>query len=152
MIPVGRAIRLWRFVKGKTQNQLARQSGIPRPNLSMIEQGARDVTVSTLRRLAAGLAIRPGVLADGLPPPAYARRHWSREALDRMARRLAGLPGALGADEKQAVELLCPLVSKKIRRGTALGKHNWLASEVMFGPSQMKNLLGRIEKFRQVKP
>lgn len=51
-----------------TQAQLASAARIPRPNLSHIEGGDRDVTLGALRALALALDVTPGTLADGIPP------------------------------------------------------------------------------------
>lgn len=71
-----------------TQEDLARKSGVSRPNLSAIERGAREVTLRTLRALAAALDVRPGVLVDGCPPNAD-RPPLMREALERVAEAAA---------------------------------------------------------------
>ncbi len=59
---------LWRQQAGLTQQALAKRAGIPQPNLSAIEWGKRDVSLGTMRALAATLGVRPGILADGVPP------------------------------------------------------------------------------------
>ena len=151
MLPTGRAITLWRFEKGLTQAGLAQRSGVPRPNLSLIEQGARDVTVSTVRRLADALGIRAGILVDGIPPSDYPTRRWTREELDRIARGLAGLPVRLSADEKKAAAMIRSLF-EKTRRGVRQQKQSFLAAKLIFGPVLFQNLLGRIEKHHQVTP
>lgn len=87
MTPFNETLWLWRAHRGFTQEALARKAGIPRPNLSAMEQGRREVSLGTLRALAVALDIRPGVLADGVPPalaeggpPAL-----TREAMERIA-------------------------------------------------------------------
>ena len=85
MIPFGEAVLAWRLARALTQADLARAAGIPRPNLSAIERGDREVTLKTLRALALALAVRPGVLADGIAPEARARP-LSRTKLERIAR------------------------------------------------------------------
>jgi len=56
-VAVGRQVRKLRKIKGMTQAQLARASGILRPNLSRIEAGRHRPTLDMLERLASALKI-----------------------------------------------------------------------------------------------
>lgn len=67
-----------------TQAALARAARVPRPNLSAIERGDRDVTLRTLRALALALDVLPGVLANGTPPRDLVPL--TREGMERIAR------------------------------------------------------------------
>jgi len=89
----------WRLARGMTQAHLAHAARIPRPNLSAIERGDREVTLKTLRALALALDLRPGVLADGIPPVA-ANTPLSRARLERIAR--AAARGDQAADPREA--------------------------------------------------
>lgn len=68
MRPFGETVLIWRLTRGMTQAQLANAAGVPRPNLSAIERGDREVTLRTLRALALALDVRPGALVDGETP------------------------------------------------------------------------------------
>ena len=57
MLEIGSQIYLRRLEKGMTQAELARRAGIPQPNLSNIEKGKRDLTISTLARIAHALGV-----------------------------------------------------------------------------------------------
>ena len=70
MRPFGETVLAWRLTRGMTQAQLARAAKLPRPNLSAIERGDREVTLRTLRALALALDVRPGALVDGETPGA----------------------------------------------------------------------------------
>jgi transcriptional regulator with XRE-family HTH domain len=72
MRPFGETVLVWRLTRGMTQAQLAHAARIPRPNLSAIERGDREVTLRTLRSLALALDVRPGALVDGEMPAAGA--------------------------------------------------------------------------------
>lgn len=89
--PFGQTLRLWRHQRRLTQEQLARRAKVSRPNLSAMERGRREVSLGTLRALAAGLDIRPGVLADGVPPETaeHPTPSLSREAIERMVDAVA---------------------------------------------------------------
>ena len=90
-LPFGQAVLLWRLKRGLTQAQLAQRAGLPRPNLSAIEQGRRDVSLRTLWALAAALGVRAGTLADGVAPSAVSGRvrALSRVAIERVADAVA---------------------------------------------------------------
>ena len=160
MFPTGRTLKFWRKERGLSQEDLARRCGIPRPNLSRIEQGSRDMTLATLRRLAAALNVSAGILADGIPPATSSPgQKWSRGALDRMARCLAGFPVKLSPREKEGAELLRPLLLQKIRlkqnrcrplalrRGQA-GRENsaLVTAESRFQRFEIQSLLNRLDK------
>ena len=68
MITFGDNILLWRLHRSLSQERLAALSDLPRPNLSDIEKGKRDVTLSTIRSLANALNVSPGTLVNAEPP------------------------------------------------------------------------------------
>jgi transcriptional regulator with XRE-family HTH domain len=84
MLPFGETVLAWRRAAKLTQAALAARAGIPRPNLSSIERGKRDVNLSTLRALAVALGITPGVLVDGVPPSG-ATLPMSRSTMEEVA-------------------------------------------------------------------
>ena len=86
MLPIGRAVYLWRSERRLTQQQLARATGISRPNLSDLERGKRELSLKSLRSLASALNVTPGTLVDGVPPLALSGPlEFSRQELDRIA-------------------------------------------------------------------
>ena len=109
MLAFGDAVVAWRLARGMTQVALARAARVPRPNLSAIERGARDVTLRTLRAIALALDVRPGVLADGLAP--QEPKVLGRPEMERVAR--ATTRG--GATEAPHEELL----ARHLRAATA---------------------------------
>jgi transcriptional regulator with XRE-family HTH domain len=82
-----------------TQSQLASTAGIPRPNLSAIERGDREVTLRTLRALALALDVRPGALVDGEMPDQDAPP-LTRAQLERIAE--ATVSGAPLTDPRES--------------------------------------------------
>lgn len=155
---IGRVIELWRRERNLTQEELAERAGVPRPNLSMIEQGARDLTLSTLRRLAGALEIKPGLLADGISPQSAREKPWSRESLDRIARYLLGYRVELRPREREAAESFRPLIRRKLAlknalfRSPPLGKPaqtqrgRGLGFQAFFQIEEIRNLISRIDK------
>ena len=90
MITFGDNILLWRLHRSFSQERLAALSGLPRPNLSDIEKGKRDVTLSTIRSLANALKVSPGTLVNAEPPkPEQWKENLPRESMERIANSVA---------------------------------------------------------------
>jgi transcriptional regulator with XRE-family HTH domain len=106
MSPFGETVLAWRLARGMTQAALARAADVPRPNLSAIERGDREVTLRTLRALALALDVRPGALVDGEMPNAGAPP-LTRAQMERIAR--ATVSGAPLADPREST--LCRQLS-----------------------------------------
>ena len=84
--PFVNTLILWRAERGLSQAELAHRAGIPRPNLSAIERGKRDLTLRTVLALSRALGVRPGVLVDGIPPRAReGKAPLTREIMERVA-------------------------------------------------------------------
>jgi transcriptional regulator with XRE-family HTH domain len=49
---------------GLTQEEVAQRSGVHATEVSRMEAGKRDPKISTLRRLAAAVEVKPGQLLD----------------------------------------------------------------------------------------
>jgi transcriptional regulator with XRE-family HTH domain len=64
MADLGTNLREARERLGLTQEQVADRSGVHSTEVSRIEAGKRDPQVSTLRRLAAAVEVKPGQLLD----------------------------------------------------------------------------------------
>jgi len=62
---LGARIRAARDARGLNLHELARLSGISAPALSLIENGKRDLRITSLHRIADALRISPGALLDG---------------------------------------------------------------------------------------
>ena len=90
MITFGDNILLWRLHRSLSQEQLAALSNLPRPNLSDIEKGKQDVTLSTIRSLANALKVSPGTLVNAEPPkPEQWKKDLTRESMERIANSVA---------------------------------------------------------------
>lgn len=155
MNPIGQTIILWRNAKGLTQSTLAERSGVSRPNLSAIEQGARDLTLETLRRIASALEVSPGTLADGVgPKPDLSKGELDRYALDRIARLAAGQAIRASAPERRVASDLTLIMKSKTRRPHSKKKPEGVRAENAavlrlrsgLGPVIFKQLIRRVEK------
>lgn len=68
------------------QKTLANKAGLSQSGLSAIENGRRDLTVSTLRRIASSLGVSPSFLLTGEPVRSLSL---SRHDYDAIARAVA---------------------------------------------------------------
>jgi len=155
MQPIGQTIHFWRTKKGLTQADVAERSGISRPNLSAIEQGARDLTVQTLRRIASTLGVSPGALVDGIGPElTRPSEKLDRYSLDRIARLAAGQSLAVSDTERRIAEDLASIMKSKTRAPTEPKTSSPIRSEnavflrlkVEIGPAILQHLIRRVEK------
>jgi transcriptional regulator with XRE-family HTH domain len=64
MADFGANLRAARERLGLTQEQVAQRSGVHATEVSRIEAGKRDPQVSTVRRLARAVKVKPGQLLD----------------------------------------------------------------------------------------
>src|SRR5438270_4704798 len=70
---LGNNIRMMRDMRGLTQNQLAKISGVPRPTWANLETGAANPTLSILLKVAAALQVSVQELLD--PPRGECRMY-----------------------------------------------------------------------------
>src|SRR5262245_22609401 len=111
MLPFGQTVLLWRLHRGLTQGALAQAARIPRPNLSAMERGAREVSLRTIRALALALNIPAGILVDGVPPSLSAgQKPWTREELERVTKSLLTHHAMTRKRERTLAMLLASLV------------------------------------------
>ena len=148
------AVLLWRLKRGLTQAELARGAGIPRPNLSVIEQGGRDVSLRTVRALAAALNVRPGCLVDGVYPEGEPPPRLSRERMERIARAVVRdktLPDSQdSALVKDLQAVAWPSLQKNIynrgkNQSTKFADYAWLNLS-RFPKSVIQSLVTRIKE------
>ncbi len=160
-LPFGQAVRLWRLHRGLTQEQLAQHAHVPRTNLSAIERGERDVSLSTLRALAYALDVRAGILADGLPPgPSRSPMALSRKTLERVAEALVRNTSGKTSQEQEIIALARRLVSHRAsatqgcfrmpRRHRRADEAAWLLLRSRYGPSVVRALAERIDERRRM--
>lgn len=156
---LGFCVLCWRRRKGFSQEMLARRAGLPRSHLAMIEAGRLDPTVSTLRRIAAGLGTTPGRLLDGPPDGRGGSggrgpgKLWSRWRLDRVAAAVLGRRPA-PAHLRTLVRRLQRMLSEKleaagVRRPPPAGRSSRTQRilQAEMGDRNFQALLKRIEKY-----
>lgn len=155
-ISFGETIRLWRLHRRLTQEQLAQAARLPRPNLSAIEQGEREVSLPTLRALAAALDVRPGLLVDGVPPVSAQGEppSLSRQTLERIADAVAFDRPVTQPSEQVTVEALRTLLDHRTRAahrqwsrprtGRRRALEAWLQLKSLYGRSAIQTLADRV--------
>lgn len=159
MIPLSRALYLWRTERGLTQEELARRAEVSRPNLSGMERGRREVSLQTLRRLASALGITPGFLVDGVGPLSrplsrLLSGRFSREALERIADAAAGRGGGARGEERELADLLGTVTRGRVSVGRGAGEERrvgkrqmsaaWLSLRSACPPEVLQSLLERV--------
>lgn len=149
MAPFGETVLAWRLERGLTQEQLAQAAAMPRPNLSAVERGDREVTLKTLRALALALGVRPGVLADGILPGAGAAP-LTRAMLERLARSAALDRPLARPGEARLARLLSAVVGTRRRRRT--GRNNDRAYLLLRGASDARSLASLVDRVREKLP
>lgn len=127
-----------------------------RPNLSAIERGRREVTLGTLRALAAGLQVQAGVLADGIPPSALGKPSLglSRESLERIAEAVIRGTPVRDDEEGRLVDALREVVKPRLLAARSRGPHRrggkrtanaaWLSLKATYPPAVIQSLIQRI--------
>jgi len=148
VLTVGLRICHLRRQKRVTQAELAGQSGIPQPNLSRIERGEQDPTVSTLLRICSSLEISPAEFFQ--KQPAGTSFRWTRSALERLARAVTGSSEKLTAEEKKIVEFLKDEIPGCRRRLSSRRVYqSWSELRQSLSREEIRALVERIHDARQ---
>ncbi len=153
MLTFGDTVLLWRTHRSLSQAELAKRAGVPRPNLSDIEKGKRDVTLATIISLARALGISPGTLVDGRLP-GYEKRNvaFTRDTLERIANAIATGRPPKDPEEQQIYSyvrdvLQCSLASamgkKKLPVPSRKGNRAWLALRAAYPAETVRSLIER---------
>lgn len=157
MVTFGENIYLWRAFRGLNQEELAKKADIPRPNLSAIEGGKREITLTTLRSLAAALDVSPGNLVNGTAPLYFNKAMFSRKSLENITQITLGKAVKFStAQEKSISAMLSSIITNKINAeekkyaNTLKGRQsyiiNWLMLKSAVGRETLNNLLSRLDK------
>lgn len=147
MRPIGHQICQKRLERGMTQAELAQKANIPQPNLSNIEQGRRDITISTLRRIAYGLRVE---LIDFFRSESRQNQPLfplTRSRLERMAHAIAtGKQTHLPFQERELVDLFREMIPEVRKRplGVKRINQNWLKLKSKLDSSTMNQIMNRV--------
>jgi len=144
MLPIGQKIYLLRLQRGITQAQLGSRTGISQANLSNIERGKRDLTVSTLVRICLALGVKPASLFEG--ESRQSRFSFSRSFVERIARAAWGNPAKLSHGEKNLVSLLRDLIPALSHRKLSKKRidQRWYELRSRFSDKEIRILTERV--------
>ena len=102
MFQIGLVLHLKREERGWTQLELVKKTGISQPNLSDLEKGKQDMTLTTFLKICRALAVRPGEVLDAAVCP---RRkpflRCTRREVERIAK--AVVHGGVRLDPRERV-------------------------------------------------
>ncbi len=147
MLPIGQGLYLARMAKKMTQAELARRTQIPQANISNIEKGKRDITVSTLLRICAALEVSPPALFEEV-------RHsisMSRASLERIAKSVFNPRIRLPQPEREVADLLRKQLPPKtysyLNRREVY--QTWLELRSRFSDEEVRALFERVEDARK---
>ena len=146
MTTFGMAVLLWRLERRYSQEALAKRAGVSRPNLSAIERGKREVSLTTLRALAVALEVRPGALVDGEAPGGTERRRFSRERLEQIADAVLShsVPDDRDRTLVSGLQALLQTRRTPLRGGRRASTRAWLQLSAAYPPELVQSLLQRI--------
>lgn len=147
-------ISAWREVRGLTQEELSRRAGIPRPNLSDIERGRQDITVSTLARIASALSLSPGRLLDESPQLAAIK---DRHEADALAKAIVSGDRPFSDEKNRLADSIASQVTgllkahgakgfTNVRRLTRDAGYRRLKNTALYGPETVNRILARLPK------
>ena len=129
-----------------TQKALSELCQIPQPNLSNIEKDLADVTVSTLKRLAKALSVRPSELIDDDPAESSDLRVLTREKIERLAAAIYGKKTVVSDEEAEVVLLFQKLLPQKTSAYVSLSALNdaWLRLRELLDKKDIESIYKRV--------
>ncbi len=131
-----------------TQMELVRKTGIPQPNVSNIERGKQDLTVSTLLKICSALEAHPSEL---FPHEAKLLRErktlFSRSFVERIARAVVHGKDGLSPRWRRIARWVREVLPQSVKtRPKQKNLHQaWMALKRELSGEEIKILFERIE-------
>jgi transcriptional regulator with XRE-family HTH domain len=150
MLEIGHQIYLYRLRQGMTQRELSKQAGIPQPNLSNIEKGKQDITVSTLQRIA--IALRTPIQKFFSEVNLEKRGTLSRDRIQSIVEWVVLGSGRIGREEKvigQNLKMILFLEGVKAPRRQET-ERAWMDLREILNREEIKVLCERIRAFEKI--
>lgn len=147
MFGIGQSLYLKRLEMGMTQMELVRNTGIPQPNLSKIERGKQDITVSTLLKICSALEIHPSELfGDRAKPLQKSKSLFSRSFVERIAKAVVHGNDDLGSRGRRIAHWVQELLPQSVRGRLKQKKLHqaWMALKHELSDHEIKILFERI--------
>lgn len=146
MLPIGTQITLKRLEKKMTQAQLSQAAGIPQPNLSKIEKGKQDLTVTTLCKIAYALGVPPADFFKQDDSNVTKSISLSRPQIEKIANAVWDKRIALNEEEKNVRDLLCDLLIRNKKRSSMQIQRSWLRLKNKFDSAAIHSLCERVRE------
>ncbi len=147
MLNPGIKIYEYRLALKMSQAELAQRAGLAQANLSNIEKGKRDFTVSTLLRIASALGIKPALLIEETGQKGL---RLTREKIEKLAEVILNAEVKAPSELKDLAELF-----RQILPGTnarlSMKKINlaWVKLRERLTSSEIKGILDRVQDAQQ---
>ena len=152
MLSIGQGIYIQRVEKGVTQANLVGKTGIPQPNISNIEKGKQDITVSTLFKICRALEISPSDLLDRCYQNTTRKSVvFQRSLLERIAKAVVHKKKGLRAEEARIADLFRAVLPAKRRKSVRLKEvyRAWTKLRQCLSGEEIRTLLERIQDEKQ---
>ena len=152
MTSVGQQIYLKRQDCGLTQAAHARKTGIPQPNLSNIEKGQQDLTVTTLKKIASALNVPAASFFQDPGPEEKLRL--SRPVMERLAHAIARGGGRLSPREKEIADFFRNIMTGQAANKIRIKKlyPSWLELKRRFSSSEIQAIIERVRALQKDQP
>ena len=147
MLPIGSQIYLKRLEKGLTQAELADKVRIPQSNLSNIEKGKHDITVSTLRRIAIALEMHPRDFFED--SERINQNELSRHKIERVAKIVAGKAKPVHSDEMELTNFLKQVMPRRGRKYVKDLNRSWLELRKRFNSTEINSIYERSDEYKR---
>lgn len=147
MLSPGVKIAEYRLKKGWTQSQLCDRAGLAQANLSNIEKGKKDFTVSTLLRIAAALEVDP---ADFLTEKKSPCIYLNRNQIERLAKAVVDSDLKTSAEIRETANLFREFLGEGKKRAVfQKTDRSWIQLRQQFSAEEIQSICRRIEDARQ---
>ena len=144
----GFKIAEYRNRKRWTQTELAARVGMAQANLSNIEKGKRDLTVSTLLRIATALEVRPSeLIEEEMSSPSLAL---TRPQIEGLAQAVVEPQRKASAEIKKWAPLFRIILPQAPSRvSVRKAQQAWVELRRHFSSQEIQGICRRIEDARQ---
>ncbi len=148
MLNTGFKIAESRNLKGWTQAELAAKAGMAQANLSNIEKGKRDLTVSTLLRVAEALEVKPSeLIEEAITPQTFSL---TRTQIETLAKTVIHPKTKTSSEIQELAELFREILSQTSSRASSKKIHRaWTKLKNRFSSQEIHGISQRIEDAKQ---
>ena len=148
MLNPGARIYRFRAQKGWTQAELAARAGIAQANLSNIEKGKQDITVSTLERVASALEVKPAALIEEENPSQ--RFKLTRTQIETLAECVVTPEKKTSSEIRKLAALFREILPQQsVHTSSKKIQQAWTTLKQRFSSQEIQGICQRIEDARQ---